>query len=166
MGWKNSWNSNRFSSRDPEPSPSPLHQALSRQSNSTSKIPVLNANGQGSQALVGQWRVATFPLRQSRYRWALIDPLTPREIEMLRLVCDGLSNQEICQTCALTLDGVKYHLKNVFGKLGVKRRTQAVAMAVYLGLVEPRWLAEGRLRAVCEVEAEGRSNLSDVFDEI
>ena len=70
----------------------------------------------------------------------LVEPLTGRELEILGLVCDGWSNQEICERLGIGLPTVKYHLANVFGKLGVRRRTQAVALAVYLRLVHPAWM--------------------------
>lgn len=70
----------------------------------------------------------------------LIEPLTGRELEILALVCDGWSNLEICERLGIGLPTVKYHVANVFGKLGVRRRTQAVALAVYLQLVWPAWM--------------------------
>ncbi|MDN5872924.1 MAG: LuxR C-terminal-related transcriptional regulator [Sinobacteraceae bacterium] len=70
----------------------------------------------------------------------LIEPLTARELEVLEWVCDGLSNQEISDRIGVNLATVKFHLVNIFGKLGVKRRTQAVAAGIYLGLIEPGWL--------------------------
>lgn len=75
-----------------------------------------------------------------RRRERLIEPLTSREPEILERVCDGWSNQEISNDAGVSVPTVKYHLMNVFGKLGVKRRTQAVAVAVYLHLVEPQWM--------------------------
>jgi LuxR family maltose regulon positive regulatory protein len=70
----------------------------------------------------------------------LREPLTPRELEMLALLCDGCSNEEMSLLTGIGLSTVKYHLANVFGKLGVCRRTQAVAVAVHLKLVSPDWL--------------------------
>ncbi|GAC1619636.1 MAG: hypothetical protein NVS9B10_00550 [Nevskia sp.] len=73
-------------------------------------------------------------------RARLIEPLTPRELEILGLVCDGYSNREISAQVRICLPTVKYHLLNLFGKLGVRRRTQAVAVALHLRLVAPGWL--------------------------
>jgi ATP/maltotriose-dependent transcriptional regulator MalT len=70
----------------------------------------------------------------------LIEPLTRRELEILGLVCDGYSNQEISDRTDISVPTVKYHLLNIFGKLSVRRRTQAVAVAVHLRLVRPGWL--------------------------
>lgn len=65
----------------------------------------------------------------------LIEPLSERELEILRLVARGLSNQEICQQLFLALPTVKGHNSNIFGKLQVQRRTEAVARARELGLI-------------------------------
>lgn len=73
----------------------------------------------------------------------LREPLTARELEVLALVCDGYSNGEISQRIGVTPTTVKYHLLNVSGKLGVRRRTQAVAVAVHLRLTRPAWLTSG-----------------------
>jgi LuxR family maltose regulon positive regulatory protein len=61
--------------------------------------------------------------------------LSPRELEVLRLIAQGLSNQEIGTRLFLALDTVKGHNRRVFEKLGVQRRTEAVARARELGLL-------------------------------
>jgi LuxR family maltose regulon positive regulatory protein len=65
----------------------------------------------------------------------LIDPLSERELEVLRLVADGLSNDEISQKLFLALSTVKGHNLRIFGKLQAKSRTEAVARARELGLL-------------------------------
>ncbi len=65
----------------------------------------------------------------------LLDPLTPRELEVLRLIAAGLSNQEICTRLFLALDTVKGHNRRIFEKLQVQRRTEANACARALGLI-------------------------------
>jgi LuxR family maltose regulon positive regulatory protein len=66
---------------------------------------------------------------------AEVDPLSPRELELLRLVAQGLSNQEIGERLFLALDTVKGHNRRIFAKLQVQRRTEAVARARELGLI-------------------------------
>ena len=66
---------------------------------------------------------------------ALIEPLSQRELEVLRLIAQGFSNQEIGERLFLALDTVKGHNRKVFGKLQVQRRTEAVARARELGLM-------------------------------
>ncbi len=65
----------------------------------------------------------------------LDEPLSQRELEVLRLIAQGLSNQEICQRLFLALSTVKGHNRIIFGKLQVQRRTEAVARARELGLL-------------------------------
>jgi LuxR family maltose regulon positive regulatory protein len=57
----------------------------------------------------------------------LIDPLTEREQEVLRLLADGISNKEIASRLVVAPSTVKQHLKNIYSKLEVHNRTQAVA---------------------------------------
>ena len=65
----------------------------------------------------------------------LIEPLSPRELEVLRLIAQGLSNHEIGERLFLALSTVKGHNRVIFGKLDVQRRTEAVARARDLGLL-------------------------------
>lgn len=65
----------------------------------------------------------------------LIEPLSDRELDVLHLIAEGLSNQEICDRLFLALSTVKGHNRNIFGKLQVQRRTEAVARARELGLL-------------------------------
>jgi LuxR family maltose regulon positive regulatory protein len=65
----------------------------------------------------------------------LLEPLSERELEVLRLIALGLSNQEISERLVLALDTVKGHNRKIFGKLQVERRTEAVARARELGLL-------------------------------
>jgi LuxR family maltose regulon positive regulatory protein len=66
---------------------------------------------------------------------SLLEPLSPRELEVLQLMAQGLSNQEMSERLVLALDTVKGHNKKIFGKLHVQRRTEAVARARELGLL-------------------------------
>lgn len=59
----------------------------------------------------------------------LVEPLTPREEEVLRLLASGASNAEIAARLVISLATVKKHVGNLFGKLGVATRTQAIARA-------------------------------------
>jgi ATP/maltotriose-dependent transcriptional regulator MalT len=65
----------------------------------------------------------------------LIEPLSERELEVLRWVAAGYSNQEIAQELVVTVSTVKKHIYNIFGKLEVGSRTQAVARAKELELL-------------------------------
>lgn len=65
----------------------------------------------------------------------LIDPLSERELELLALIANGLSNRQIADELVLTVGTVKWHLSNIYSKLGVSSRTQAVARARDLQLL-------------------------------
>jgi LuxR family maltose regulon positive regulatory protein len=66
---------------------------------------------------------------------SLIEPLSQRELEVLQLIAQGLSNREICERLFLALDTVKGHNRRIYGKLEVRKRTEAVARARELGLL-------------------------------
>ena len=65
----------------------------------------------------------------------LVEPLSKREIEVLQLIAQGLSNREIGERLFLALDTVKGHNRRIFGKLQVKNRRQAVYKAQQVGLL-------------------------------
>jgi ATP/maltotriose-dependent transcriptional regulator MalT len=65
----------------------------------------------------------------------LVEPLTARELEVLRLLAEGRSNQAIAGELVVTLDTVKKHVTHVLGKLGAVNRTEAVARARELSLI-------------------------------
>lgn len=71
----------------------------------------------------------------SRLRAPAVDPLTPRELQVLSLVADGLTNAQIGQRLFIGEATVKTHLLRVFGKLGVDDRTRAVTIALERGLL-------------------------------
>jgi DNA-binding NarL/FixJ family response regulator len=66
---------------------------------------------------------------------ALVEPLTPRELQVLTLAADGLANKAIAATLHISDETVKFHLGAVFGKLGASNRTDAVRQALRRGLV-------------------------------
>jgi ATP/maltotriose-dependent transcriptional regulator MalT len=61
--------------------------------------------------------------------------ITPRELEILALVAEGLSNREIADRLFVSENTVKTHCSRAFDKLGARRRTQAVQMGKELGLL-------------------------------
>lgn len=65
----------------------------------------------------------------------LVEPLSQREQEVLQLIADGLTNRELAERLVISLSTVKGHTANVYSKLGVKNRTQAVARARELGIL-------------------------------
>lgn len=75
------------------------------------------------------------PIEEGSRSQNLIEPLTERELELLQLVTEGLSNREIAAKLFIALGTVKSHVHNIYGKLSAQNRAQAVARAKELGLL-------------------------------
>ena len=65
----------------------------------------------------------------------LIEPLTPRESEVLQMLASGLANKEIATRLAISEHTVKFHVASILGKLGAASRTEAVTLGIRRGLV-------------------------------
>ena len=65
------------------------------------------------------------------------DPLTPRELEVVKLIAEAYTNRQIAETLKLSEKTVESHRTNVFGKLGMRDRVEIVRYAIRRGLVEP-----------------------------
>jgi LuxR family maltose regulon positive regulatory protein len=65
----------------------------------------------------------------------MVEPLSKRELDVLQLIAEGLSNRDIAARLFLALPTVKWHSSNIYGKLGVSNRTQAVTKARALGIL-------------------------------
>ena len=61
--------------------------------------------------------------------------LTPREIEVLQMLTNGMSNKLVAQNLHISEHTVKFHVSSIFQKLDVSTRTEAVAVGVRLGLI-------------------------------
>ena len=86
--------------------------------------------------LLAVWRSAQAPgLDLAQLQRSGVEALSERERDILRLIQQGQSNQGISETLCLSLHTVKWHNQNIFDKLQVKRRTEAVARALALGLL-------------------------------
>ncbi|MFC1976235.1 LuxR C-terminal-related transcriptional regulator [Chloroflexota bacterium] len=77
----------------------------------------------------------TDPSKTQAPKSELVEPLSERELEVLQLIAEGLTNPEIASRLFLTLNTVKAHTRNIYGKLGAHNRTQAVAQARALGIL-------------------------------
>jgi LuxR family maltose regulon positive regulatory protein len=67
--------------------------------------------------------------------WDPVEPLSERELEVLQLIAKGLSNREIAARLVLSLNTVKAHTRNIYGKLEVHSRTQAIVRGRAFGLL-------------------------------
>ncbi len=65
----------------------------------------------------------------------LVEPLSGRELEVLRHLAEGLSNKEIARALAISENTVKFHINAILGKLGAQSRTEAVVRATRAGLI-------------------------------
>jgi LuxR family maltose regulon positive regulatory protein len=89
--------------------------------------------------------LAAFPVEQGEKVWAeprktaiqqpLVEPLTERETNILRLMGAGLSHHEIASELYLSINTIKWHTTHIYGKLGVHRRAHAVSRARELGIL-------------------------------
>ncbi len=71
----------------------------------------------------------------------LLEPLTQREIEMLRLVVQGTRNHEIAQRLSISIKTVETHISSIYGKLGVQSRAEAIALTQQQGLLLEKYQA-------------------------
>lgn len=67
----------------------------------------------------------------------LVEPLSERELEVLQLIAEGLTNSEVASRLFLSLNTIKVHTSNIYSKLAVNNRTSAVARARALGILPP-----------------------------
>jgi LuxR family maltose regulon positive regulatory protein len=91
-----------------------------------------------AEHLLGAFAAGTSPPPAPPARPAtaeLVEPLSPRELEVLRLVADGYNNHEVATKLVVGVTTVKKHINAIFGKLGATHRAQAIARARGLGLL-------------------------------
>jgi LuxR family maltose regulon positive regulatory protein len=81
--------------------------------------------------------LAAFPAGEpmQREQVEMVDPLSEREMEVMQLIASGASNAEIAQELYITVGTVKNHVKNIYSKLNVHSRAQAIARSRELGLI-------------------------------
>lgn len=93
---------------------------------------------QASPALAAQQLLEQCPPATTRpaAEFATTEQLSSRELAVLRLIAQGCSNQEISEQLYISLHTVKTHASHINSKLGVERRTQAVARAKELGVLQ------------------------------
>ena len=91
--------------------------------------------------LLGAFPIAepeqTAPSKTQTPQSEWVEPLSEREIEILQLIAEGLTNQEIATKLYLSLNTVKVHTRNIYSKLSVHHRTAAVAKARACGILHP-----------------------------
>jgi LuxR family maltose regulon positive regulatory protein len=93
------------------------------------------ATGHRKPGITGKSPLPLPQIPSGKPQVGLIEPLSGRELEVLRLIAQGLSNSEIAARLVITLSTVKGHTANIYSKLAVNSRTQAAARARELGLI-------------------------------
>jgi len=91
----------------------------------------------GSGARAGNERATKGQSEIYNLQSAMVEPLSERELEVLRLIAAGRSNHEIAHDLIIAVGTAKRHVHSIFGKLGVSNRLEAVIRARELGLLIP-----------------------------
>lgn len=99
------------------------------------QIPDLDTAAQQLCDQLQQRKIYSSTGNSATIKQELVDALSEREIEILRLLAEGLTNQEIAETLVLVVGTVKAHNNHIFSKLGVSNRVQAISRARELGLI-------------------------------
>jgi LuxR family maltose regulon positive regulatory protein len=113
----------------------PLARLLERMAGETAPAAPPVAGAYRQELLDGFRREQDSGLASPPAAEPLLDLLTERELDVLRLLAEGLSNREIAGRLFVAPSTVKQHLKNIYGKLDVHSRTQAVARGRELALL-------------------------------
>jgi NarL family two-component system response regulator YdfI len=111
---------------------------LPREATSAEIVAAIEASLAGLVALHPDTLSVLFPTT-SKEQQPELDPadqiLTPREIEVLRMMAEGLGNKEIASKLLISDHTVKFHISSIFAKLGVSSRTEAVTVGIRQGLI-------------------------------
>jgi LuxR family maltose regulon positive regulatory protein len=118
-----------------EPMAELLHRAESRDTDSDYVSQLLTAFDAGGLRTREAGEIEGSPAPPPPGSLALIEPLSERELEVLGLLVEGQTYQEIAQSLYVSINTVKTHLKNIYGKLGVSNRREATAKAKELNLL-------------------------------
>ncbi|MEP0369319.1 MAG: response regulator transcription factor [Cyclobacteriaceae bacterium] len=86
--------------------------------------------------LLGRSWVRKQAVKSVNYKTASQDVLSEREMDVLKLVAQGHSNQEIADQLFVSLNTTKTHISSIYQKLGAQRRTQAVQKAIEIGIIQ------------------------------
>ena len=76
-----------------------------------------------------------FDVADHESEFSFVEPLTDRELDILNLVADGLSNPEISRHLGISRNTVKFHVSSIISKLGASSRTEAVTIGIKSGLI-------------------------------
>ena len=95
----------------------------------------LTAAAQGLAVIDPAFAAALLPAARDQSPTQPVEELTPRELQVLRLMAEGQSNKSIARTLGISEHTVKFHVNAILGKLNVQSRTEAVVHATRLGMI-------------------------------
>jgi LuxR family maltose regulon positive regulatory protein len=98
-------------------------------------LPAVRATAPGFVDQVLAAAGLSLPAEHADTSGSLLEPLSPREVEVLTLIAQGHSNAEVADKLVLATSTVKRHINHIYGKLGITRRTQAILKAQQIGLI-------------------------------
>lgn len=93
-----------------------------------------------------------------------IDPLTPREVEILRFMAQGKKDSEIAEALCIANKTVRSHSNNIFTKLYVRSRTEAVVKAQWLGLVQSPGALSVEAQMIWRIEQMRPGSVRELID--
>ena len=109
---------------------------LPRDAGAREIVAAVSAAAAGLTAVAGEWSSALrAAVGTARSQENHAEPLTPREIEVLRLIAEGLGNKQIAARLAISEHTVKFHVGSVFAKIGASTRAEAVVIGARRGLI-------------------------------
>ena len=108
---------------------------LPRDTSAVNLAAALTAAAQGLAVIDPAFAAALLPAARDRSPARPIEELTPRELQVLRLMAEGQSNKAIARGLGISEHTVKFHVNAILGKLNVSSRTEAVVHATRLGLI-------------------------------
>lgn len=111
------------------------HGLLLRQTSPEKLVAALQGIIQGLRIFDSAFTQSTFPAKSLETPPTLTEPLTPRELEVLQLLAEGLPNKVIARQLDISDHTVKFHVNAILSKLSAQSRTEAVIRATRLGLI-------------------------------
>jgi DNA-binding NarL/FixJ family response regulator len=108
---------------------------IPRDTSAGNLVAALTAVAQGLTVIDPAFAAALLPAARDQSPAQPVEELTPRELEVLRLMAEGQSNKAIARALGISEHTVKFHVNAILGKLNVSSRTEAVVHATRLGLI-------------------------------
>jgi NarL family two-component system response regulator YdfI len=115
-----------------------VRSLLAREASPTEIAAAIQSSSTGMILLdpeIARELTATAPADRSDSVPDIVEDLTPREVEVLRMMAEGLGNKEIASRLGISDHTVKFHISSILAKMGAASRTEAVTMGIRMGLI-------------------------------